>query len=201
MPPHLKISERGSVLYGGGFAQVQDICLYHNFVFTSCTSAATWRTMPRWAPDGRYHSAMLFDILDYRNLLNLVNLWIIYLRISEKSSTFTASFDAKEVFMTALELYADIYRNLGIIAVWDRSSRLGDSCLRTLWRQITERDESREAYQAVIQFKRVTAFCMQIFLLFLWHLADFCYSIWRNFTTAFGGCVFFITLCMNPYNG
>ena len=29
------------------FAQVQDICLYHNFVFTSCTCAATWRTMRR----------------------------------------------------------------------------------------------------------------------------------------------------------
>ena len=39
-----------------------------------------------------------------------------YLRMSEKNCNFAAKFDAKEVFMTALQLNADIYRNLGIIA-------------------------------------------------------------------------------------
>ena len=38
VPPLL---EKRVFFIRGGFAQVQEICLYHNFVFTPCTCAAT----------------------------------------------------------------------------------------------------------------------------------------------------------------
>ena len=58
--------------------------------------------------------------------------------MSEKSCTFAAKFDAKEVFMTALQLNADIYRNLAILSQDESMLEKAAKSLRRLVNKMTE---------------------------------------------------------------
>lgn len=60
------------------------------------------------------------------------------LHMSEKSCIFAAKFDAKEVFMTALQLNADIYRNLAIIAEDESMMEKVAKYVRKLAKQVTD---------------------------------------------------------------
>ena len=60
------------------------------------------------------------------------------MHISEKSIIFAANFDAKEVIMTALQLNADIYRSLGIIAEDETMLQRAAKYLRKIAKQLTD---------------------------------------------------------------
>ncbi len=58
--------------------------------------------------------------------------------MSEKSCIFAAKFDAKEVFMTALQLNADIYKNLAILSQDESMLEKAAKSLRRLVNKMTE---------------------------------------------------------------
>ena len=60
------------------------------------------------------------------------------LHMSGKSIIFAANFDAKEVIMTALQLNADIYRSLGIIAEDETMLQRAAKYLRKIAKQLTD---------------------------------------------------------------
>ncbi len=74
------------------------------------------------------------------------------MHMSEKSIIFAANFDAKEVIMTALQLNADIYRNLGIIAEDETMLDKAAKYLRRLVKQMTNDPTcmSKEEYFAML---------------------------------------------------
>ncbi len=58
--------------------------------------------------------------------------------MSEKNCNFAANFDAKEVFMTALQLNADIYQNLAILSQDESMLEKAAKSLRRLVNKMTE---------------------------------------------------------------
>ena len=62
----------------------------------------------------------------------------IYLRIPNFCCTFVADFDAKEVYMTALQLNADIYRNLAVLSEDQSMLDKAAKYIRRLVKQMTD---------------------------------------------------------------
>ena len=99
---------------------------------------------------------MDIDILDYRYFgqkrPKMIRKSSFLLHMSEKSIIFAANFDAKEVIMTALQLNADIYRNLGIIAEDETMLDKAAKYLRRLVKQMTNDPTcmSKEEYFAML---------------------------------------------------
>ena len=62
----------------------------------------------------------------------------IYLHMSFFCCNFAAKFDAKEVFMTALQLNADIYRSMSVIALDEAKLKQVAKYLRRLVKQMEE---------------------------------------------------------------
>ena len=62
----------------------------------------------------------------------------IYLHMSFFCCNFAAKFDAKEVFMTALQLNADIYQNLAILSQDESMLEKAAKSLRRLVNKMTE---------------------------------------------------------------
>ena len=60
------------------------------------------------------------------------------MHISEKCCNFAAKFDAKEVFLTALQLNADIYQNLAILSQDESMLEKAAKSLRRLVNKMTE---------------------------------------------------------------
>ena len=60
------------------------------------------------------------------------------MHMSENSIIFAANFDAKEVIMTALQLNADIYRNLAILSQDESMLEKAAKSLRRLVNKMTE---------------------------------------------------------------
>ncbi len=72
--------------------------------------------------------------------------------MSEKSCNFAAKFDAKEVFMTALQVNAELYRNLALIAQDESMYDKVVKYVRRLAKQMTEDPTcmSKEEYFAML---------------------------------------------------